>query len=365
MVDTSDVGSLPFAGDLKRFWEGALHYGRIVDDSTVFFEQKIVNSFLDKAHAGINVPNYPQYRDMNQMFLDTIEGISKVNGGYVETGVLTVKDGQGVIPEVLAIKNRSQEISENLGAPFKLRVSITGPYTLSTFFAYKEKSIFSKLGNVLSQIVDSNVFKNKHGGVSLVTLDEPVLGFIDDPLLDKGSEARENLLKACESVMQKIVSKGAQSCLHLHSTRDELFWEVKSLKIIETPVNDSFYQAKRTKEQLESTDKFLNASIGATDFDQLIRANILFTARQKLSETSMNEKIAEAWKNLRSGRIDPSIFLEDVELMRERLVKTIEKFGAKRVVYAGPECGLWSFPTYESALECLRRVSQAAVGVKK
>jgi 5-methyltetrahydropteroyltriglutamate--homocysteine methyltransferase len=365
MVETSDVGSLPFAGDPQRFLEGALHYRRVVNDSAVFFERKTVDSFIDKVHSGINVPNYPQYRDMNHMFLDLMEGISKVNGGYIETGALTVKDGQGIIHEVLAIKNRSQEISEKLGKSFKLRVSVTGPYTLSTLFAYKDKGTFIRLGDVLSKIVDSNIFDNKHGSVSLVTLDEPVFGFIDDPLLDKGSETRENLLKAWELIMQKIVSKGAQSCLHLHSARDELFWEIKHLNAIEMPVNDSFYQANRTKERLESTDKFLNASISVTDFDQLIRANILATAKQKLSESSVNEKIADVWKNLRSERIAPSIFLEDVELMRKRLVKTIEQFGANRVLYAVPECGLRSFPTYESALECLRRVSLAAIGVKK
>jgi len=45
------------------------------------------------------------------------------------------------------------------------------------------------------------------------------------------------------------------------------------------------------------------------------------------------------------------------------LVKIVENFCENRVLYAGPECGLRSFPTYESAIECLRRVSQAAKSV--
>ncbi len=360
MVESCDAGSLPFVGNLQKFLEGASNYGRIANECTEFFEKKLVDGYLDKVKVGIDVANYPQYRDMNQMFLEMIEGIGKVNGGYIETTLLTVKEGKGFIPEALAMKNRSQEIYEKLGEPFKLRMCITGPYTMSSLFAYKDKGTFTRLSNVLTQIIDASIFNNKEGRVRLVSVDEPAFGFVDDPLLDRGSEGRENLLKAWESIMQKIRAKGAQACLHLHNTSDELFWEAEGLDVIESHVNDSFYQAKRTKERLESTDKFLKASITVTDFDQLIRNNIIATSQQKPSETSVNEKIAETWKSLNEKKIDPTVFLENMNLMKERLNKIIETFGVSRVLYAGPECGLRGFPTYESALECLRRVSETA-----
>lgn len=363
MIESCDAGSLPFVGDFKEFLEAAIHYGQAANKSTEFFKKKIVDGFLDKVEAGIDVPNYPQYRDMNQMFFDMIEGLGKVNGGYIETAPLALKEGKGAIPEASAIENRSQEIHEKLGEPFKLRLCVTGPYTMSSFFAYKDKGTFTRLGNVLTQIVETSVFSNKHGSVQLVSVDEPVFGFVDDPLLDRGSEGRESLLKAWEAIMEKIGSKGAQACLHLHNTSDELFWEVKALHLIESHVNDPLYQAKRTKERLDSTDKFLKASITVTDFDQLIRSNVIATSKQKLSELSVNEKIAEIWKNLNNKKIDPTIFLEDVELMKERLNRIIEAFGANRILYAGPECGMRGFLTYESALECLRRVSKATKSV--
>jgi len=359
MLKSCDEGSLPFVGDLQKFLEGASNYGRTVNDSTEFFEKKVVEGFIDKVEAGIDVPNYPQYRDMNQMLFDVIEGIEKLGGGYIETAVLTLKEGRSAILEVSAIKNCSQQIYEKLGEPFQVRICVVGPYTMASLFAYKDKNIFTRLGNVLAQMVESNVFNNKHGNVRLVSLEEPVFGFVDDPLLDHGSEGRENLLKAWESIMNKVRAKGAQACLHLHNTSDELFWEVKAVNLIESHVNDSFYQAKRTKERLESTDKFLKASIAVTDFDQLIRNNIIATSKQKLNEISINEKIAETWKTLSRKQIDPTIFVEKVELMKERLDKIVEYFGENRIPYAGPECGLKGFPTYESALECLRRVSKA------
>src|SRR3990170_670968 len=358
MVQSCDAGSLPFVGDFQKFLEGASNYGLVTSEGTRFFEKKIVDGFVDKVKVGIDVANYPQHRDMNKMFFDMIEGLEKVNGGYFETAALTLKKGSGVFPEASAVKNCSREIYEKLGQPFKLRICITGPYTMSSFFAYKDKGTFTRLGNVLTQIVEANIFDSKQGGVRLVSVDEPVFGFVDDPLLDRGSEGRENLLKAWESMMGKIRAKGAQACLHLHNTSDELFWETKSLDVIESHVDDPFYQAKRTRELLESTDKFLKASITVTDFDQLIRNRVIATSQQKLNEISVNEKIADVWKSLSKKEIDPAIFIEDGELMKERLNKAIETFGANRVLYAGPECGMRGFPTYESALECLRRVSK-------
>lgn len=363
MVKSCDVGSLPFVGDLQKFLDGASEYGKAETESTRFFEERVVGSLIDKATAGVDVPNYPQFRDMNQMFLDKVEGIGKVNGGYVETGTLTVKDGNVSVSEVEAIKKRSREIHEKLGVPFQLRICVTGPYTVSSVFTYKDQRIFARLCTVLTRIIEASIFNDKHGRVQLVSVDEPVFGFVDDPLLDRGSEGRENLLKAWESMMYAVKAKGAQTCLHLHNTSDELFWEIESLHLIESHVNDPFYQAKRTKEQLEATDKFLKASIAVTVFDQLIGNYLTQTSAQKLNETSLNEKIAETWQALRKKQIDPAVFVENPELMKDRLSKAVQFFGEHRVQYAGPECGLWSFPSYETALECLRRVSKVVKDV--
>ncbi|MFQ6086798.1 MAG: hypothetical protein ACE5OV_02130 [Candidatus Bathyarchaeia archaeon] len=364
MVESCDVGSLPFAGDVNKFLEGANCFGSSTEDlRTKYFEEKIVEGFLHKIEAGILVPNYPQFRDMSNMFLSMIDGVEKVKGGYMETGLLSLHNGKDMLPEVEAIRKHSQDFYEKLGRQFKVRISITGPYTLASQFLYKDKRIFRRLGDVLAQIVESSVFGNKYGSVSLVALDEPVFGLIDDPLMDRGSEARENLRKAWELILEKASSKNAQTCLHIHNTRDELFWEIKSLDIIESHVNDPIYQAKRTKRLLESTDKFLNASITATDFDQLIRNHLIASSQQEMSETAISEKIGETWKNIKEEEVNPVIFLENTASMQKRLTKLIENFGANRIAYSVPECGLRGFPTYECALECLRRVANATKAV--
>src|SRR3972149_3040690 len=98
MAKSCDVGSLPFVGDFQKFLEGASNHGRIVNDSTEFFEKKMVESFIDKINAGVDVPNYTQHRDMIQMFFDLVEGVEKFSGGYIETAPLTLKKGKSAIP---------------------------------------------------------------------------------------------------------------------------------------------------------------------------------------------------------------------------------------------------------------------------
>jgi len=364
MIKSCDVGSLPFFGDTKKFLEGAARFGLYpADDLVKYFEKGVIQGFLDKVAAGIDVPNYPQFRDMSEMFLAMMEGVERVKGGYVETKIPSLKADRSSIPELMVIKRSSQIICERKGEPFEVKVCVTGPYTLSSLFIYRDNEIFSRLGNNISQIVENNVFSEKHGRVGLVAVDEPVFGLQDDPLIDYGSEGRENLRKAWESVFHKVRSKNVQSSLHLHNTADELFWEVKSLDVIESHVDDPIYQMKKTKERLESTDKFLKASISTAEFDTLIKKSIIETSKQKMTESTINEKIAEAWTNITSQKTDPVVFLENVELMKKRLVEIVGRFGVERVPYSGPECGLGGFPTYECALECLRRVSSAVKGV--
>ena len=363
-MKSCDSGSLPFMGNLKQYLEGLAVYGQVSNTATEFFEQSVVSIFIDKVESGIDVPNYPQLRDMTEMFLDMIEGISKADGGYIETAPLALKSEMTAIPEVSAIRNRAAFIAEKSSTPFDIRICVTGPYTLASRFAYKDKGIFARLGNMIVQILEGNIFENKHGAVQLVSIDEPVFGLVDDPLLDYGSEGRENLLKAWEILAKKIKAKGAQSVLHLHTTRDELFWNVESLDIIESHVGDSFYQAKSTRERLETTDKFTKASISVTDFDQLIRNKITAESSLKLSEASLNEKTAETWTDINKRRVDPNSFIEGNSLIRKRLAQIVDLFGENRVPYAGPECGLRSFPTYDSALECLRRVAKTVKSTK-
>ena len=76
------------------------------------------------------------------------------------------------------------------------------------------------------------------------------------------------------------------------------------------------------------------------------------------SEIAINEKIGQIWSDINKNILDPLLFLENTEVIRKRLEKIINKFGTERVLYAGPECGLKSFPSYESAIKCLKNTAE-------
>jgi len=366
MIKSCDSGSFPFVGDSAKFLDGAKRFSlHQTDESAEYFGKRVVENFLDKIQVGIDVPNYPQFRDMNTMFLSMMDGLEKLDAGYLETAIPSLKTDRNRIPEVLAIERNSQIIQEKTGQTFEVRVCVTGPYTLASFFPYRDEGAFSRLGNVISQILEHTLFSNKHGKTSLVSVDEPLFGLLDDPSIDFGSKGRENLLSAWETIFRKIKSKNAQTMIHLHSTANPLFWETPSLDVIDSHVDDPLIQMKKTGELLESRDKFLKASLAVNDFDTLIKKRIVADSREKLTESDVNERIADAWTGIKHGTVDSESFLESVDTMRSRLVKVVELFGAERVLYAGPECGLKGYPTYETALECLRRASSAIESFEK
>ncbi|MBT8171280.1 hypothetical protein KJN74_00210 [Candidatus Bathyarchaeota archaeon] len=358
MISSCDSGSMPFKGDSSKFLDTANRYKiNNKDESVKYFEINIVKSFLNKIRTNIEVPNYPQFRDMNDMFISMIDGIEKIDSGYIEIKTPSLKKQNCRIPEVMVIEQNSKKIYEQSEKYFQLRICITGPYTLASFFPYKDEATFTRLGNVISEIVDNNLFSNRYGKTTLVSIDEPLFGLIDDPLIDFGSKGRETLLKAWEKIFQKIKSKNAQTMIHLHSTTNHLFWDIPSLLIIDSHVDDPFLDMKKTGELLELKDKFLKASITVNDFDILIKKKIISNSKKKLAESIVNEKIANVWKGIKQGKIDSEQFLEPIGIMSSRLTTIVNRFGMNRVLYAGPECGLMGYPLYENALECLKRVS--------
>ncbi|OYT51923.1 hypothetical protein B6U66_03105 [Candidatus Bathyarchaeota archaeon ex4484_135] len=359
-MEACDVGSLPLIADealIRRGAQDVLSPGRSSSGPATEFRRVIIRALMDKMRAGMDVPTYPQFRDMNEMFLTMLKGLEVLEGRYVEIGRLEVKDPR--IPEVLVAREHARQVAESLGLEaVRLRVCITGPHTLSFSFAFRSPGLFERLGHVLSEVVKANVVSDKHFRVELLVLDEPTFGTVDDLLVEPGSEGREALLKAWEEALRTARSLGARTGIHLHSTADGLFWEVEALEVIESHVDDPFYKLEETRRLLEEKDKFVRASICKTDFDELISARIR-SERPGLSEHELMEEVGEAWKAIRSGRLDPTAFLEPVEVMADRLRAIVESLGPDRILFVGPECGLRGFPTYGTAMECLRRVREA------
>ncbi|RLI24108.1 MAG: hypothetical protein DRO52_06000, partial [Candidatus Hecatellales archaeon] len=208
------------------------------------------------------------------------------------------------------------------------------------------------LGLALAEIASENLFSTKRIEVSMLSLDEPVFSTVDDPLLDYGSQGREELLKAWDRIFWEAKSRNVETVLHLHDTRDPLFWDVENLQIVESHVGDPLYASSRAKRMAEEKDKFFKVSVALTDFDSLIAERLRRAGRPE-------EEAGRIWAEIRRGRLNPEDFLEPVETLKSRLASAINLLG-ERVLYAGPECGLGGFPTYPCALECLKRTAEAS-----
>ncbi len=361
---SSDVGSLPLRVETAILWSGArasqtllpLLHPSPAGDASKLFEEEVTAAFADKLRAGIDVPNYPQFRDMNEMFLELIRGIEKTEAGYVALRQPSAKPGAS-IPEVDAIRRNASKIRDLTGADkIRIKMCVTGPYTLASLFRSKDPGLFEVLGRAIAEVASRSIFDTGRAEVSLLYMDEPVFGFLNDPLLDYGSDGREALRRAWDEVCRAATARGVETGIHLHDTSDSLFWEVEHLSIVESHVNDPLYTSEATKARLEETDKLLKASISVTDFDSLIAGKL----RSEGAKGDLQQRIGEAWSEIKRGRADPYIFLEDSKLLQRRLRRLVNRFSPERVPYVGPECGLRSFPTYDCAIECLKRVAEAA-----
>lgn len=363
MITSYDVGSLPLRIDPSIILRGATDSQTLLpllqapggDDAFRLFEEEVVNAFADKLRAGIDIPNYPQFRDMNEMFFNLIRDIEKTEAGYTALRTPSARPGTS-IPEVDALRRNASLIKDITQADrIKVKVCVTGPYTLASFFKSKDSRLFEDLGRAIAEIASRTIFNTRHVEVSLLCIDEPVFGFLNDPLLDYGSEGRDALRRAWDGICRAATARSVSTGIHLHDTSDNLFWEVGHLNIVESHVDDPLYDSEATKTRLEEEDKMLKASICITVFDKLIAKKL----RREGGHGVLQQKVGETWFEIKRGLADPYAFLEDPKLMYRRLRKLVDRFGPERVSYVGPECGLRSFPTYDCALDCLRRVSEA------
>lgn len=71
LIESYDVGSLPFSGDFEKFLKGA--ESKPGSESWLYFEQEVVKGLSMKIRAGMDIPNFPQFRDMMDMFLESLD----------------------------------------------------------------------------------------------------------------------------------------------------------------------------------------------------------------------------------------------------------------------------------------------------
>ncbi|MDD1734065.1 MAG: methionine synthase [Methanothrix sp.] len=274
-----------------------------------------------KSRAGVEVPTYPQFRDMIRMFMDEIENPDRAESPYL------IKREHARIMELLAL-SPGQEV----------RVCVTGPVELyiSAFGATHYPDILYNLAESVARFLDKAKSDAK---VAVASLDEPSLGLSSNIIFSE-----DEILQALEVASKPC--RGMDCEVHLHSPLyAEACARVPGISIIgiESAAHPDYLQLIDRK-VLEETDSYLRAGIARTD---------ILSLSARLNETLGTN----LWNDMK--RLEKEILeLESPQVMRKRLDKAYARFGG-RLRATGPDCGLGSWPSQDLAGRILANCAAA------
>jgi len=318
-----DIGSYPLPAGMSRDkLPSGDSYLTVVRDALV-----------QKIEAGVERPTYPQFRDMIRMFMDRIEDPARSESPYV------VRPESAKIMELEALERLGEEM-EGEGRRLLARVCVTGPVELylARFGATDYADILENLAKSVARFLE--VAKSgRHFDLAVASIDEPSLGISPNVIFsdDQISKALEISALPCERIDCEV---------HLHSPlMAELCSGVPGINVIgvESAGNPDYLKLV-DREVLEENDSYIRAGIARTDINALV--------------ARLNDRLeTNLW--IDPDRLEREVFAaETVELMERRLAEACRLFG-DRVRYAGPDCGLGSWPSQKMASRCLASCARA------
>lgn len=305
-----DIGSFPLPKGVRLKSLSRDQYLELVRDV-----------LAQKSRAGVQVPTYPQFRDMIRMFMDCIENPALTESPYL------IKKEHANIMELEAVP-----------AGQDVRVCVTGPVELyiSAFGATHYPDILNNLAKSVARFLCAAL---EEGKMSVASLDEPSLGLNSNIVFSE-----DEILEALE--IASAPCRGRDCEVHLHSPLyAEACARVPGISIvgIESAAHPDYLQLI-DKKVLEETDSYLRAGIARTDI-------LSMSAR-------LNEQLGiNLWQDM--PRLEREILeLESPQVMRKRLDKAYAQFG-DRLRATGPDCGLGSWPSQDLAGRMLANCAAA------
>lgn len=309
-----DIGSFPLPRGISREW---------VDKNlkSKEYEEMVQRAFLMKAKH-IDCPTYPQFRDMVKMFMEPIRM-------YQEDAYL-IEKSKAVIQELEYVQGLKVE---------NVRVCITGPFEL----------YYREFGGIIYEDVILNLAESvrrfaenacKYENVKCISIDEPSLGIAPD-------------LQPDDDLIQRVFDYNLSADIQIH-LHEPLFYE----KLLETDIDIIGVECAKKPENMdfidpetvESAEKKLRIGIARSDIDGIIAE---FNSTHNVNAWGNEEMISLAIEEI-----------ESVDKIAERIEIAYNKFGSL-ISYVGPDCGLFSFPTQELAIQLLENVRKAVERVEK
>lgn len=328
-----DIGSYPLPDGVSREWVRDAFKTRTEDEKLFTI---INDAFQQKLDAGVDVPTYPQYQDMNEQFLRVIRDPNCCNSPF------EVKLECARIVELEALEKVAKAYKEHFGETMKVRICVTGPTELylKEFGGTGYTDIYLLLAKSVNNFVRNSMRAAKHFKITTVSIDEPSIGLNPELAFD------ENEMISALTGASKAASKwGADVEIHLHSALYySLACETPTINVIgvESAGTPSYLELI-DKKMLEDTDSFLRLGVARTD---------IFTLAGVLNE----RYCTNVWKD---QQYLPEIVtqLETPDVIAKRLKLYYRRFG-NLIKYVGPDCGLGSWPNQRIAFILLSNVAQ-------
>lgn len=335
MILFDDIGSFPLPKGISREW---VEQAKKSNDPKL--PDLLKSAMQQKIDAGVDVPTYPQFRDMNQMFLEII------NDESAQEEPLIVRKDRARIMELSAIEDTGAQYLKKTGKKLNIRLCVTGPIELylKQFGGTAYKDVLNAFAASIDRFVSNSIDNAKQFRITVISIDEPSIG-INPQIMFNDSDMIEALTLATKtSGLNKIDTE-----IHLHSPLHyKLICRVPSIGIIgvESAASPSYLDLI-DKKDLGDYDKFLRIGVSRTDIFGM--ASVL------------NEKYnTNVWKE--PAKLDEiTTQMETPQIIAKRLQKAYSIFG-DRIKYAGPDCGLGSWPSQELASNLLKNTG---AGIKE
>jgi 5-methyltetrahydropteroyltriglutamate--homocysteine methyltransferase len=293
-----------------------------------------------KINAGVDVPTYPQFQDMNQQFLGII------NDESATEEPLIVRRERARIMELEAIEEVGEEYYRRTGRKLNVRVCFTGPVELylKQFGATAYKDVLNAFATSIDRFISNSIDSAKNFRITTISIDEPSIGINPQIMFND-----IDIIEALEIASKTSASHKIDTEIHLHSPLHyKLVCGVPSIGIIgvESAASPSYLDLI-DKNDLEEHDKYLRIGVARTDIFGMAAA--------------LNEKYGmNVWKEP-SKLEEITTQMETAQTIAKRLENAYRIFG-DRIKYAGPDCGLGSWPSQELAFKLLQNTG---LGIKE
>ncbi|WP_406670679.1 methionine synthase [Methanolobus sp. ZRKC4] len=335
-----DIGSFPLPAGTSKEWM-VDKFSEKKNDAGLF---RIINdAFMKKVEAGVEVPTYPQYQDMNEQFLSIIRDSDCTEEPF------KVKLANARIIELEAIESVAKLYREEYGEKLDVRVCVTGPLELylKEFGGTEYVDILNVLAESVDRFVKNSLSNAKDFNIRTISIDEPSIGINPQVMFSDN-----DLVKAMDVACSSAKKAGLDVEIHLHSPLHyKLACQAENISVIgvESAATPSYLDLIEKKE-IEDSDSFLRVGIARTDIFNLVAV--------------LNEKYnTNVWKET---QYFPEIIndLETPAVISKRLSKAYSMFG-EGIKYAGPDCGLGAWPSQEIAAQLLSNVAEGMADFKK